>query len=334
MAPAPIIRIERLTKRFGRKEVLRGVSLDIFEAEVFGLLGANGAGKSTIIKIVTNQTRADDGAVEIGGQPPSGETNRMIGLAPQEIAVYPQLSVRENLAFFARAYGLTGAQVRRNVNRTLDEVHLRSIGGQRAATLSGGWRRRLNLAVALVHDPRIGVLDEPTAGMDIEARQQTWEVMRGLRSREVTVVLTTHLMDEAEAVCDRIGILHEGRIAALGTLAELRTIVPAVELAEVESADSSALQRRAAAAGFATRVYAGRLTLLMQERLAIAEIIARLAPIEIRSIRLRSISLGDVYLEVVTGCGSRALAPGRRARWWSSTDGSHCPRRDSRPRIS
>lgn len=300
MSAVPVITIRDLVKRFGAVEILRGVNVDIFEGEIFGFLGANGAGKSTTINIVTNQITADGGAVEIAGQPTSKETNRMIGLAPQEIALYPHLSVRENLNFFAGVYGLKGGERRRQVAHILDGLNLCSMSENSASTLSGGWQRRLNLAVALVHRPRIAILDEPTVGMDVEARYEIWETIRALKHEGVTVVLTTHLMDEAEALCDRIGILHNGKISALGTMDELRAIVPAIELAEVECSDNQALRIHADALGIATRIYAGQLTLLLQKRLTMRELIEQLAPMEVRSVRLRAITLSDVFLETVS----------------------------------
>lgn len=300
MADSPLIHIEGLRKQFGAAEVLKGVDVDIAEGEVFGFLGSNGAGKSTTINILTSQIAADGGTVLVAGEPPGARTNRAIGLAPQEIALYPHLTVRENLNFFAGVYGLRGSERRQGVARVLDRLALLPEGGKTVETLSGGWQRRVNLAVALVHRPRIAILDEPTAGMDVEARFQMWETIRGLRAEGVTVVLTTHLMDEAEELCDRIGILHEGRIAVIGTLDELRNSVPARGLAEIECSDRDALLRRADAEGLATRTYAGHLTLLLGEPLSMRDLVDRLAPVEITSVRLRPVSLSDVFLEVIS----------------------------------
>lgn len=300
MHTAPLIEIHGLQKRFGSVEVLNGVDVDILEAEIFGFLGTNGAGKSTTINILTNQILADDGTIEIAGMPVSNESNRLIGLAPQDIALYPRLSVRENLRFFAGVYGLNGAARRRHVDRALDKMDLRSVSSIVVENLSGGWQRRLNLAVALVHQPRIVILDESTVGMDVEARLLMWETIREMKTEGVTVVLTTHLMDEAEVLCDRIGILHNGRIAALGTMDELRSVVPAVQLAEVECSDTQLLMRRAKASNILTRNHAGRLTLLLQEPLTIRGLIDRLAPLEVQSVRLRDISLKDVFLEIAS----------------------------------
>jgi ABC-2 type transport system ATP-binding protein len=232
--------------------------------------------------------------------PASDETNRLIGLAPQDIALYPRLTVRENLCFFAGIYGLFGGIRRRQVDRILDVVELRSESSTVVEKLSGGWQRRLNLAVALVHQPRIAILDESTVGMDVEARLKMWETVRALKTDGVTVVLTTHLMDEAELLCDRIGILHNGRIVALGTMDELRAIVPAVQLADIECSDMQSLMRRAEASNFPTRHHAGRVTLLLPDQLSIREIVDQLAPLDIQSARLRDVSLGDVFLEIAS----------------------------------
>ena len=289
MPPVPLIEIRSLQKCFGAVEVLKSVDVDILEGEIFGILGTNGAGKSTTINILTNQITADSGAIEIAGVPASTETNQMIGLAPQDIALYPHLSARENLSFFAGVYGLRGVTRRQHVDRVLDGLELRSVSNIEVEKLSGGWQRRLNLGIALVHQPRIAILDESTVGMDVEARFKMWETIGALKTSGVTVVLTTHLMDEAEALCDRIGILHEGRIAALGTMDELRGVVPAVELAEVGCSDMQALMLHAEASGLATRLYGGRLTLLLSERLTIRDLVERLAPLEVRSARLRAV---------------------------------------------
>lgn len=302
METAPIIAISGLQKRFGPVEVLNGVNVDILEGEIFGFLGTNGAGKSTTINILTNQVIPDDGTIEIAGMPASNETNRLIGLSPQDIALYPRLTVRENLRFFAGIYGMIGSVRRRHVDRILDVFELRSESSTVVEKLSGGWQRRLNLAVALVHQPRIAILDEATVGMDVEARFKMWETIRALKTDGVTVVLTTHLMDEAEVLCDRIGILHNGRIAALGTMDELRVIVPAVQLADIECSDMQLLMRRAEDSAFLTRYHAGRATLLLPEQLTIRDLIDRLAPldIDIQSARLRNISLSDVFLEIAS----------------------------------
>lgn len=300
MSAAPLIEIHGLQKRFGSVDVLNSLDIEILEGEIFGFLGTNGAGKSTTINILTSQIVADAGWIKIAGAPASSETNRMIGLAPQDIALYPRLTVQENLHFFAGVYGLIGASRRRHVDRVLDLMELRSVSSIEVEKLSGGWQRRLNLAVALVHQPRIVVLDESTVGMDVEARFKMWEVIRVLKSESVTVVLTTHLMDEAEALCDRIGILHDGRLAAVGTMDELRAVIPAVQLAEVECSDMQLLTRRAEATNFLTRHHAGRLTLLLPEQFPIRGLIDRLAPVEIQSVRLRTISLSDVFLEIAS----------------------------------
>lgn len=197
MPQTSLIRINGLQKRFGNVEVLKGVDVEVFEGEVFGFLGSNGAGKSTTINILTNQITADGGEIEVAGETASALTNRMIGLAPQEIALYPHLTVSENLDFFAGVYGLRGGARRRHAAHVLDGLGLRALRNKKVEELSGGWQRRLNLAVALVHQPRIAILDEPTVGMDVEARYEMWETIRTLRQEGVTVVLTTHLMDEA-----------------------------------------------------------------------------------------------------------------------------------------
>ncbi len=306
MSASSMIAINGVSKRFGAVEVLNGLSVDVLEGEIFGLLGSNGAGKSTTINILTSQIVADAGTIEIGGQPVSADTNPLIGLVPQDIALYPHLTVLENLSFYSGIYGLNGQTRRRQVERVTEKMELGSVSHVAVEKLSGGWQRRLNLAVALVHKPRILILDESTVGMDVEARLKMWETIRSLTSDGTTIVLATHLMDEAEALCHRIGILHEGRIAALGTMDELQNEVPAAQLAEVEVSDSRLLRDRTKASNIQTRFHAGRTLLLLPERLTLRDLIDRLAPLEIQSARLREVALGDVFLEVVTSGGDYA----------------------------
>lgn len=298
MSAPPVFSVRDLRKRFDGTVVLDGLTIEIPEGEIFGFLGGNGAGKSTAINIVTNQLGADSGDVEILGLPPGVAANRLIGLAPQEVALYQQLSVIDNLRFFAGAYGYVGRAKRAYVDRVVEMMDLHSVRNIPVENLSGGWSRRLNLAAALVHRPRIAILDESTVGMDVEARFRTWQTVRRLKTDGVTVVFTTHLMDEAEAVCDRIGILHEGKLAALGTMKQLRRIVPASQLADVECDDTHALVRCAEAAKVPVRDKAGRLTLFLPKRTSIRDLVEQLTPVEIRSVRLRDVSLGDVFLEI------------------------------------
>jgi ABC-2 type transport system ATP-binding protein len=290
--------VNGLVKRFGAHEVLRELGFEVRAGEVYGLLGGNGAGKSTTVNIIAGLLAPDGGDVEIAGERWAAARRRKIGLATQDAALYPTLTAEEHLRFFGRLYGLRGAELRRRVEWIVEAMGLADYRRAPSATLSGGWRRRLSLGVALVHKPELLLLDEPTAGLDVEARQDVWRMIAELRRQGAAALLTTHLLDEAETLCDRIGIMAGGRLAAQGTLAELRALVPAKELAAIDCAREGALHARARELGIELRDYAGQLTLLLPETATVASLIGRLGELEVRSIALRPVSLLHVYLEV------------------------------------
>ncbi len=294
-----MMRIENLIKRFDGREVLKDVEFQVNAGEVFGLLGGNGAGKSTAIGIIAGLLAPDAGRVTIEEERSAGRRRERIGLAPQETALYPTLTCEENLRFFGRLYGLRGPLLRERVDSTVEAAGLAEYRRARTDTLSGGWKRRLNLAAALVHSPPVLLLDEPTAGLDVEARQGVWRLIEDVGARGAAVLLTTHLLDEAESLCDRLAILVAGRIAAQGTMVGLRSLVPARELAIVECADSQ--RARARELELEVRDYAGRLTLLLPERTTVSALIERLGELDVRSITLQSVSLLHIYLEVTRG---------------------------------
>ena len=293
-----MLRVENLMKRFGDREVLRNVDFHVRAGEVYGLLGGNGAGKSTTVNIIVGVLESDAGDVFIGELHSARARRAKVGIATQETSLYPTLTCAEHLRFFGRLYGLRRAELGRSVERTVELTDLGEYRDARAETLSGGWRRRLNLAVALVHSPPVLLLDEPTAGLDVEARQAVWRLIDELRGRGTAVLLTTHLLDEAEALCDRVAIMVEGRIAASGTLPQLRELVPAREVAVVEGADDDRIRQRARAVGLEVRDYAGRPNLLLPEATTVGRLVERLGEVGVRSISLQPVSLLHVYLEV------------------------------------
>lgn len=292
-----MITLRGLEMSFGSRRVLRGLDLTVGGGEVYGLLGNNGAGKSTAINILTGLLEADAGEAQLGGGPLTPATRMGMGVAPQEIALYPHLTCRENLRFFAGVYRLRGSERRRRVEDVIRVMELGEHSSTPVAALSGGWQRRLNLAVAIVHGPRVLILDEPTAGLDIETRQNLWASIRRFAREGTSILLTTHMLDEAEMLCDRVGILHAGRIVREGTVDELRKSVPAAELAEVEAEDDRALLSRARSLGISTRRYGGRLTLLLPARTSLATLVRRLDGVSVRSVRLRPVGLTQVFLE-------------------------------------
>jgi ABC-2 type transport system ATP-binding protein len=216
------VRAEGLRKAFGATLAVDGVSLDIRRGEIFGLLGPNGAGKSTTIGMLSGLLLPDAGRVAIaGGDPSLPESRRQLGVAPQALAIYPELTAEENLRFFGELYGLGGARRRERVAWALELAGLSERRGERVANYSGGMQRRLNLACALVHDPEVLFLDEPTVGVDPQSRNAIFEQIGALRAAAKTVLYTTHYMEEAQRLCDRVAIVDHGRILALGTVGEL-----------------------------------------------------------------------------------------------------------------
>jgi ABC-2 type transport system ATP-binding protein len=212
-AATPVVQLRQLAKRYGAVTALAGVDLDIVEGEIFGLLGPNGAGKTTLISIVAGLARASAGTATVLGHDVVRDyrfTRRAVGLVPQEINFDPFFTVEEALHFQAGYFGLRLSEARVvEILGALDLLEKRRVN---ARALSGGMKRRLLIAKALVHEPRVLFLDEPTAGVDVELRRALWAYVRELRARGTTVVLTTHYLEEAEALADRIGIIDHGRL--------------------------------------------------------------------------------------------------------------------------
>jgi ABC-2 type transport system ATP-binding protein len=214
----PCVSVRALEKRYGRVVALAGIDLSIAAGETLALLGPNGAGKTTLMQLLAGVSKPDAGSVTIGelGDPRRATVRRALGFAPQALAIYPQLTARENLSFFAQLYGVPREHVAERVRLGLELADLMSRAEQRAATFSGGMQRRLNLACAVVHGPRLLLLDEPTVGVDPHSRNHLLEAIAGLGQTGLTLVYSTHLMDEAERLCDRVAIVDRGRLLALG----------------------------------------------------------------------------------------------------------------------
>ena len=210
-----------LVKKYGDRRAVDGLNLQVQQGELYALLGVNGAGKTTAIRMLTGITAPDGGDALLMGHSVITEleaVKRITNLSPQESAVAPRLTVRENLELIAEIYGLRSREAR--AERSMEEFGLAQVAKQRAGTLSGGWQRRLSIAMALITGPQLLFLDEPTLGLDVLARRELWELVRALHGR-VTILLTTHYMEEAEALSDRVGILQAGRLRAVGTPGEL-----------------------------------------------------------------------------------------------------------------
>ena len=217
------IETKSLTKRYGKATAVDQLNLSVAQGEFFALLGVNGAGKSTTIRMLCGLTAPTEGDALVMGESivtRPQRAKRFIGVSPQETAVAPGLTARENLELMAGVYGCRPQDARDRTARIMEDFHLTGVARQRAGTLSGGWQRRLSIAMALVSEPGILFLDEPTLGLDVIARRELWTHIRCLKGK-ITVVLTTHYLEEAEELADRIGVMARGRLVAAGSAREL-----------------------------------------------------------------------------------------------------------------
>jgi ABC-2 type transport system ATP-binding protein len=218
-----------LRKSFGATPAVGGVCLEVKPGEIVGLLGPNGAGKSTTLSMICGLVPPDAGSVTIDGQPVGDDASaakRRIGLVPQEISLYEDLSARGNLELFGALYGVSGALLAERSQAALELVGLADRAKAKPATFSGGMKRRLNIACALVHDPDLLLFDEPTVGVDPQSRNAIFDNIEALRARGKAIVYTTHYMEEAERLCDRVVIVDHGRVVAEGTVESLRRMAP------------------------------------------------------------------------------------------------------------
>ncbi len=218
------IRTERLSKRYKDILAVDGLNLTVAQGELFALLGVNGAGKTTVIKMLSCLTRPSAGEAWLGGKSilsQAGEVKQRIGVSPQETAVAPNLTAEENLLLMCGVHGFSKEKSRQKAAELAAQLGLEPVLHRRAGKLSGGWQRRLSIAMALVSQPDILFLDEPTLGLDILARSDLWDTVRSLKGR-ITIVLTTHYLEEAEALSDRVGIMKDGHLLAVGTPEELK----------------------------------------------------------------------------------------------------------------
>lgn len=225
MTCSPMISIDGLTKEYGRNNVVSGLSLNVEKGELFGFLGPNGAGKTTTIRILTTLTKPTSGKVFINGFDVTHDpaaVKSQFGIVQQHMSLNRDLSVRENLEFHARLHHLSPQVRRERINELLEYVDLTEHADHLIDKLSGGLKRRTMIARSMLHRPRLLFLDEPTVGLDAQARRRVWDLIRRMKADGSTVFLTTHYIEEAEALCDRVGIIHRGRLIALGTPLQLR----------------------------------------------------------------------------------------------------------------
>ncbi|HDX9578652.1 ABC transporter ATP-binding protein [Bacillus cytotoxicus] len=216
--------VDHITKSFGKKEVVRGVSFSIEKGETFGLLGPNGAGKSTTISMICGLFPYDSGDIRVGGKSVKEypmEAKQKIGVVPQDIALYPTLSAKENLIFWGKMYGLSGAAAKKRADEVLAYVGLEDRAKDKIETFSGGMKRRVNIGAALMHEPELLIMDEPTVGIDPQSRNHILETVKKLNEKGMTVIYTSHYMEEVEYLCERLAIVDHGKVIAIGTKSEL-----------------------------------------------------------------------------------------------------------------
>jgi ABC-2 type transport system ATP-binding protein len=223
----PLIELRQLVKKYGDKAAVDDVSLDVYSGEIFGFLGPNGAGKTTTIKAIVGLLRPTSGTVRVAGfdvQKQPLEAKAASGYVPDQPNLYPKLTARELLRFVADLYGVAGAQVERRIEELLRLFDLTAAADDTIDSYSHGMRQKTSLASALIHDPKALVLDEPTVGLDPKSARLIKDILRQLADRGATVFLSTHILEIAENMCDRIGIIHQGRLIAVGSMAELRAL--------------------------------------------------------------------------------------------------------------
>lgn len=216
--------VDHITKSFGKKEVVKNVSFEVKKGETFGLLGPNGAGKSTTISMICGLIPYDGGDIKVGGKSVKEyplDAKRKIGIVPQDIALYPTLSAKENLIFWGKMYGLSGAIAKKRADEVLAYVGLQDRAKDKIETFSGGMKRRINIGAALMHEPELLIMDEPTVGIDPQSRNHILETVKGLNEKGMTVIYKSHYMEEVEYLCERIAIVDYGKVIALGTKTEL-----------------------------------------------------------------------------------------------------------------
>lgn len=298
-----MLELNQVTKRYGSLTALDGVSLRVARGEFFGLLGPNGAGKSTLMSLVAGLRAPEAGTIELDGVPLAGRPDaavRALGFVPQSLALYEDLTAEENLGLFGRLYGLSGATLRARIDACLDAVQLADRRRHAVKTYSGGMQRRLNLAASLLHEPKLLLCDEPTVGVDPQSRNAIFDLLQRLNRDGLTVIYSTHYMEEATRLCSRIGIIDHGRILALGSLDELLAHLPGGEIvgfprAAVPPAALAALARHGT-----PRAEADTVELHLHAGVRLAEFFAtaQAAGLPDRLFQLKRPTLEDVFLHL------------------------------------
>jgi len=300
-----VLKAQSLTKHYGSLTAVRDLSLEVLEGEVLGILGPNGAGKTTSINMMCGLLRPDSGCVSIRGKPitdGTSDTRSRVGVCPQNIVLWSQLTCLEQMVFMGEMYGMRRDAARSRGEGLLRDLDLMEKRNHRACTLSGGMQRRLNLAMALIHDPEILVLDEPEAGLDPQSRVLLREYVRTL-ARQKTIILTTHNMDEAERMADRVAILDQGRLLIVDTPEALKRTAGEGDVLEIEVEGITLPEAREAVAAVAPQTSITDHTLVIRARSAVEflpAILEALHAIHARAgeVRLRANTLEDVFISL------------------------------------
>jgi len=301
-----LLKVEQLSKTFGAVRAVEDVSFEVGEGEIYGLLGPNGAGKTTTISIIAGLLKADGGRVIIDGADFGSDTGRakkIMGVVPQEIALYHELSGRENLEFWGRIAGLSGAEARSRASELLTALSLADRAKDAVRTYSGGMKRRINLGAALLHRPRLLLLDEPTVGIDPQARMNILEFVRDLCAQGTGILYTTHYLEEAETLCRRVGIIDHGKLLAEGSLADLQERLGGDKVFVLEGALDSVSPE--SWPGFTQRF---RVLQKSSSQLLVAAIGSRdpgeclrellALPVNVQNVTLKRPNLNDVFLQL------------------------------------
>jgi linearmycin/streptolysin S transport system ATP-binding protein len=299
------LRVIGLEKRYERLQAVDGLSFEIHPGEVFGLLGPNGAGKTTTISVLATRLKPSKGDAQVFGHSVTDDLLRvreLIGVVPQELSLYPKLTAAENVRFFGRMYGVPPAELESRIDSLLGLVGLEVRRDDYVAIFSGGMKRRLNLAMSLVHAPRLLLLDEPTVGVDPQSREHIFDIVRRLRAQGTAILYTTHYMEEAETLCDRLGIMDEGRIIATGTLDVLLSDTGCAEVIEIRGLPSpDAVRGLQSLAGVCkVDIHAGVAKLFVSRA---AELLGPLHQViapyaDSISLQIAPLSLGDLFLRL------------------------------------
>ncbi|WP_051298816.1 ABC transporter ATP-binding protein [Arthrobacter castelli] len=302
-----VLVVQDLVRNFGELRAVDGVSFRIAPGETYGVLGPNGAGKTTSISMIAGLLRPDSGSVHVAGQlmgPRQVGPKALLGLVPQELAIYPELSAAENLRFFGRLQGLGGAELRSRTDEVLDIIGLSDRAKSATKEFSGGMKRRLNIGIGLLHRPALLILDEPTVGVDPQSRNSILESVEALATEGMSVLYTTHYMEEAERLCDRIAIVDSGRIQAEGTRTELIRIVGELDEIRLDgsgdiAAAAGALERLPAVEHVLTEARTLRLT-VREAPTAVAGIVnaAGQAGMELADVEISRPDLESVFLHL------------------------------------